>query len=64
VLSQGRHLKKKIEYYHVDCFTWSYSEMLALSHELVEHRLLIKDGFRPYKQPMRRFNSDIYDRVV
>jgi hexokinase len=29
--------EKKIEYDHVDCFTWSYSEMLALSHELVEH---------------------------
>jgi hypothetical protein len=33
---------------YVDCFAWSYS---------------IKDGFRPYKQPARRFNSDIYDRV-
>jgi hypothetical protein len=36
---------------YIDCFTWSYSEMLGLSHELVEHRLPIKDGFRPYKQP-------------
>jgi hypothetical protein len=49
---------------YVDYFAWSYSEMSGLSRELVEHRLLIKDGFRPYKQPMRRFNSDIYDRVV
>jgi hypothetical protein len=57
-------VKKKFEYDHVDCFTWSYSEMLALSHELVEHRLLIKDGSRPYKQPARRFNPDIYDRVM
>jgi hypothetical protein len=48
---------------HVDCFAWSYSEMPGLSCELVEHRLPIKDGFRPYKQPMRRFNSDIYDRI-
>jgi hypothetical protein len=38
--------------------------MSALSHELVEHRLLIKDGSRPYKQPARRFNPDIYDRVM
>jgi hypothetical protein len=37
--------------------------MPGLSCELVEHRLPIKDGFRPYKQPMLRFNSDIYDRV-
>jgi hypothetical protein len=42
---------------------WSYSKMSGLSRELVEHRLPIKDGFRPYKQPARRFNSDIYDRV-
>jgi hypothetical protein len=36
---------------YVDCFAWSYSEILGLIHELVEHRLPIKDGFRPYKQP-------------
>jgi hypothetical protein len=48
---------------YVDCFAWSYSEMSGLSHELVEHQLPIKDGFRPYKQPTRRFNLDIYDRV-
>jgi hypothetical protein len=37
--------------------------MSGLSRELVEHRLPIKDGFRPYKQPARRFNLDIYDHV-
>jgi hypothetical protein len=47
---------------YVDCFAWSYSEP-GLSRELVEHRLPIKDGFRPYKQPALRFNSDIYDCV-
>ena len=35
---------------YVDCFAWSYSEMSSLSHDLVEHRLPIKAGFRPYKQ--------------
>jgi hypothetical protein len=39
------------------------SGMSGLSRELVEHRLPIKDGFRPYKQPAWRFNLDIYDRV-
>jgi hypothetical protein len=48
---------------YVDRFAWSYSEMLGLSRELVEHRLSIKDGFRTYKQPARRFNPDIYDHV-
>jgi hypothetical protein len=37
--------------------------MASLSKELVEHRLPIKSGFRPYKQPTRKFNLIIYDRV-
>jgi hypothetical protein len=31
------------------CFVWDYTEMPALCRELVEHRLSIKAGFRPYK---------------
>jgi hypothetical protein len=46
-----------------DCFAWDYTEMPGLSRELVEHRLPIKHGFRPHKQPPRRFNHDIHDRV-
>jgi hypothetical protein len=49
---------------HVDCFTWSYSEMSGLSRKQVEHQLLVKDGFRPYKQPALRFNPDIYLRLI
>jgi hypothetical protein len=37
--------------------------MPCLSRDLVEHRLPIKLGFRPYKQSRRNFNTDIYDRV-
>jgi hypothetical protein len=37
--------------------------MLGLSQELIEYRLSIKSGFRPYKQPARRFNPVIHDRV-
>jgi hypothetical protein len=37
--------------------------MPGLSRVLVEHRLPIKSGFRLYKQPTRRFNSIIHDRV-
>ena len=33
---------------YVDCFAWEYSEMSGLSRDLVEHRLPIKAGFRPY----------------
>jgi len=48
---------------YVDCFAWEYHEMSGLSRDLVEHRLPIKAGFRPYKQPVRRFNPIIYDRI-
>jgi hypothetical protein len=48
---------------YVDCFAWDYSEMPGLSRELVEHRLPIKEGFRPFRQPNHRFNPDIYDRI-
>jgi hypothetical protein len=34
---------------YIDCFTWNYREMPSHSQELVEHRLPIKSGFRPYK---------------
>ena len=37
--------------------------MPGLSRDLVKHRLPIKAGFRPYKQPARRFNPSIYDRI-
>jgi hypothetical protein len=36
---------------YVDCFSWKYREMPGLSRELVEHRIPIKSGFKPYKQP-------------
>jgi hypothetical protein len=48
---------------YVDCFSWEYSEMVGLSRDLVEHRLSIKDGFRPYKQPAWCFNPVMYDRI-
>jgi hypothetical protein len=48
---------------YIDCFAWNYIEMHGLSRELVEHRLPIKDGFKPYKQHPCQFNSIIYDRL-
>jgi hypothetical protein len=48
---------------YVDCFAWNYNEMSGLRRDLVEHHLPIKLSFRPYKQPCRNFNLDIYDRV-
>jgi hypothetical protein len=48
---------------YVDYFAWTYNEMPGLIRDLVEHRLPIKLGFKPYKQPRRKFNPYIYDRV-
>jgi hypothetical protein len=46
-----------------DCFAWSYDEMPVLSQELVEHRLLIQRGFRPFKQPSRNYNHGILGKI-
>jgi hypothetical protein len=42
-----------------DCFSWNYTKMLELSQEIVEHRLPIKFGFRPFKQKPRTFRRDL-----
>ena len=47
----------------VDCFAWEYHEMPGLSRELVEHRLPIKANFRPHRQPARKFDPNMYDRI-
>jgi hypothetical protein len=41
-----------------DCFAWDYSEMPRLDRSIVEHRLPIKSGFKPYKQPPRKVYKD------
>jgi hypothetical protein len=41
-----------------DCFTWDYSKMPGLDRSIVEHRLPIKSGFKPYKQPPRKIYKD------
>ena len=38
-------------------------EIPGLSREIVEHRLDIKPEYRPFKQPPRRFNAQIYPRI-
>ena len=46
-----------------DCFAWDYHEMPELSCELVEHWLPIKEGYRPHKQPARRFNPELLPKI-
>jgi hypothetical protein len=47
----------------VGCFAWNYQEMLGLRCDLVEHWLSIKDGFGPFKQHARCYNTLMYDRI-
>nr|AAU44286.1 putative polyprotein [Oryza sativa Japonica Group] len=46
-----------------DCFASEYYEMPGLSRSIVEHRLPIKPGVRPYQQPPRRCKADMLDAV-
>jgi hypothetical protein len=48
---------------YLDCFAWNYTEMPGLSREIVEHRLPIKSGFRPFKQKARTFRPDLLPRI-
>src|SRR5919201_1337019 len=41
-----------------DCFTWDYTEMPGLDRSIVEHKLPIKPGFRPFKQPPRKIYKE------
>jgi hypothetical protein len=46
--SQKQELNALLKAYTC-CFSWEYTKMPGLSRELIEHRLPIKAGFRPYK---------------
>ena len=42
-----------------DCFAWEYYEMPGLDRSIVEHRLPIKPGYRPYHQGAIRCNPKV-----
>jgi len=42
-----------------DCFAWEYYEMPGLDRSIVEHRLPIKPGYRPFQQSARRCNPKV-----
>ncbi|KAM2987081.1 hypothetical protein FF2_007279 [Malus domestica] len=42
-----------------DCFALSYHEMPGLDRTLVEHELHIKPGCKPFRQPPRRFSTEM-----
>ena len=50
-----QELKNLLKEYK-DCFAWEYYEMPGLDRSIVEHRLPIKPGYRPYQQGARQCN--------
>ena len=41
-----------------DIFAWSPQDMPGVPRELAEHKLHIRPGSKPVKQPLRRFSED------
>jgi hypothetical protein len=46
-----------------DCFAWDYTEMLGLDRSIVEHRLPLKKGFRPFQQWAREMRTKVLEEV-
>ncbi|CAN6560074.1 unnamed protein product [Malus baccata var. baccata] len=46
-----------------DCFAWHYTEMPGLDATLVEHRMPIKEGYKPVKQAPRRMSKEMEEKV-
>ncbi|XP_074301034.1 uncharacterized protein LOC141632380 [Silene latifolia] len=55
------YYKLLVEY--KDVFAWSYSEMPGLSPKIAVHRLAIKKGTNPKKQPQRRFRPELVPEI-
>src|SRR3954469_8495627 len=48
---------------YIDVFAWHYEDMPGLDSKVAMHRLNIKVGAKPVKQPQRRFRPDIMDAI-
>ena len=46
-----------------DCFAWDYTEMLGLDKSIIEHRLPLKKGFRPFQQRARQMKAEVLEEV-
>ncbi|KAJ8615247.1 hypothetical protein MRB53_034619 [Persea americana] len=47
----------------VDCFAWSYAEMLGLDPKITVHKLNLQKNIKPVKQGQRRFCPDVMDKI-
>jgi hypothetical protein len=48
---------------YMDCFAWEYTEMPGLDRSIVEHRLPLKLGFRPFQQRTRQMKAEVLEEV-
>ena len=46
-----------------DCFAWHYTEMPGLDRSIIEHRLPLKKGFRPFQQRARQMKAEVLEEV-
>ncbi|KAK1608064.1 hypothetical protein QYE76_031737 [Lolium multiflorum] len=46
-----------------DCFAWDYTEMPGLDKSIIEHRLPLKKGFRPFQQRARQMKAEVLEEV-
>jgi hypothetical protein len=46
-----------------DCFAWDYTEMPGLDRSIVEHRLPLKKGFRPFQQRAHQMRTEVLEEV-
>ncbi|XP_074300563.1 uncharacterized protein LOC141631841 [Silene latifolia] len=58
---QEEYYKLLVEY--KDVFAWSYKEIPGLSPKIAVHRLAIKKGTSPKKQPQRRFRPELVPEI-
>jgi hypothetical protein len=47
---------------YADYFAWDYTEMPGLDRSIVEHRLPLKPGFRPFQQRARQM-AEVLEEV-
>jgi hypothetical protein len=48
---------------YADCLAWDYTEMPGLDRSIVEHRLPLKKGFRPFQQRARQMKAEVLEEV-
>jgi hypothetical protein len=46
-----------------DCFACDYREMSGLDRSIIEHRLPLKKGFRPFQQWARQMRTEVLEEV-